>query len=71
MSDVSHYLVCHILVLCLSNYSGSGGAKLDESISEISPSALAKQLNINYTATLEKRIRRELEEQGTPNIICH
>ena len=30
----------------------------------MSPRSLAKQLNIGNTASLERRIKRELEEQG-------
>ncbi|XP_013403750.1 transcriptional adapter 3 [Lingula anatina] len=35
-----------------------------EAIANMSPRALAKQLNIGNTAQLERRIKRELEEQG-------
>jgi len=35
----------------------------------ISPRELAKQLNLGNPAHLEKRIKRELEEQGEPFIV--
>ena len=38
--------------------------RLDERISESSSQELAKQLNITYTSQLEKRIRKELEDQS-------
>ncbi|KAK3101407.1 hypothetical protein FSP39_003347 [Pinctada imbricata] len=42
----------------------TGGKESADEAPAISPRALAKQLNIGNPAHLEKRIRRELEEQG-------
>lgn len=43
-----------------------GMKTMDESISQVTPSMLAKQLNISNAMQLDRRIRAELEQLGRP-----